>query len=140
MKDERMYTVEREKKDTTYPRGAAGGRTGMGRLGTEPLHDGHADVEDIACEPFRHGDLGGRAQGVSEAHSNVVDPHLGDETLFNDEITNVEWTVTAPTKADEALSSGVVDEAMLDQEGTNRLEYFGKERCSIDLFLKDAEQ
>jgi hypothetical protein len=55
-----MRTSGESKKGTTYPRGAAGGGTGMGRLGIEPLHDRHADVEDIACEPFRYGDLGGR--------------------------------------------------------------------------------
>lgn len=37
------------------PRGAAGG--GRGWLVAEPLHDSHPDVEDVACEPFGHGNL-----------------------------------------------------------------------------------
>lgn len=38
---------------TTYPRGAIW-ITGMRRLGVEPLHYGHADVENVARQPFRH--------------------------------------------------------------------------------------
>lgn len=58
-----------------------------------------------------------------------------NEALFDYKITNVKGTVATPAKAEKAFASGTVDESVLDEESTDRLEDVGKERGSVDLGL-----
>lgn len=42
------------------------------------------------------------------------DTHLGNETLFNYEITNIEGTVATPTETDKSFASDFVNKPILD--------------------------